>query len=138
MNELSPNKIQAATLLVTGMKSKDIATKIGVTPETISIWKRDKEFIFFTNKLRQEYVNSVVDKLRDNTINAMDTLNNLALNAESEETRRKAAKDVLDMAGIQKYDGFLYCGIGPKTEAELADKEKRDKAAKSLFDSFKI
>jgi len=137
MNELSPNQIKAATLLVTGMKSKDIATEIGVTPETISIWKRYKEFIFFTNKLRQEYVDSMVDKLRNNTINAMDTLNNLASNAESEETRRKAAKDILDMTGIQKYDGYIYYGIGLKSEAELAEKIKSDKAKKSLLDSLK-
>ena len=137
MDKLNPKQIQAAVLLITGMKSKDIATKVGVTPETISVWKRYKEFIFLTNNLRQEYVDSIVDKLRNSTINAMETLNNLALSAESEETRRKAAKDILDMTGIQKYDGYIYYGIGLKSEAELAEKIKSDKARKSLLDSLK-
>lgn len=44
-NKLKENQLAAITFLLTGMRAKEVAEKIGVASETISRWRRDPDFI---------------------------------------------------------------------------------------------
>ena len=104
MDTLTPNKIKAATLLVSGMTGKDVASEINCTPETICHWKNEPEFKALLNSLRKEVLEQGRERLRGSVMDAMDTLRDIMANSENQEARRKAAMDVLRMSG---FDGDL-------------------------------
>ena len=57
------------------------------------------------------------------------------MGAASEESKRKACKDVLDLIGIGEGEGGRW-GIGPTDPEEIAARRRRERNARSLIDSF--
>lgn len=104
MDTLKPNQIKAATLLVSGMTGKDVASAINCTPETICHWKKETEFKALLNSLRMELLEEGRERLRGSIADAMDTLRDIMGNSENQEVRRKAAMDILRMSG---FDGDI-------------------------------
>ena len=104
MSDLNPNQIKAATLLVSGMTGKDVASAINCTPETICHWKRKTEFKALLKSLRIELLEEGRERIRSSVAVAMDTLRDIMANSENQEVRRKAAMDILRMSG---FDGDL-------------------------------
>lgn len=104
METLNPNQIQAAILLVSGKSSKDTASAINCTPETICHWKQEPRFKALLNSLRIELLEQGRERLRSSVVDAMDTLRDIMANSENQESRRKAAMDILRMCG---FDGDL-------------------------------
>lgn len=91
---LSKKQIKCLGLLVSAeMTQKQIAAEIKVSEQTICAWKKDAEFIEGYNNLMRSTVRSVSAK-------ALKTLVSL-LDAESEQVRLNAAKDILDRAGFK-------------------------------------
>ncbi|WP_088838879.1 phBC6A51 family helix-turn-helix protein [Listeria sp. ILCC792] len=69
----------------------EIASQIDVSPETISRWKKQKNFISALDEYTRYYLHSFA-------LDATRTLKKL-LKARSEMVRLQAAKDILDRAG---------------------------------------
>ena len=103
-------------LLVSGdMSQNEIAKTIGVIPGTISDWKKKDEFKEEYNRANKIVINSIVPK-------AVQTISSL-LNADSEQVRLAAAKDVLDRAGYKaQSDVKIDANI---TSEKLADVVKQ-------------
>ena len=119
MVELSPKQTKAATLLASGMKSKDVASEIDCTPETISKWKKIPEFEAFLNQLRTELVEHSMQLLRNSVPDAIQTLNDIMKNSKSEEMRKKIAVDILKMAGMETDGKGCGAGIGKTNPADI-------------------
>ena len=62
--ELEPRQRQAAVLLATGTLSKDVADTVGVTPQTISAWKRNPKFRATVAQLLSQAEVEALDALR--------------------------------------------------------------------------
>jgi len=99
-------------MLVSGdMSQNEIAKALGVNPGTISDWKKKEEFREEYSRANKIVINSIVPK-------AVQTVSSL-LNADSEQVRLAAAKDVLDRAGYKAQDDIkLNANI---TSEKLAD-----------------
>ena len=109
---LNKKQKKCIELMVSGdMSQNEIAKTIGVIPGTISDWKKKDEFREEYNRANKIVINSIVPK-------AVQTIKSL-LNADSEQVRLAAAKDVLDRAGYKAQDDIkLNANI---TSEKLAD-----------------
>lgn len=109
---LNKKQKKCIELLVSGdMSQNEIAKTIGVIPGTISDWKNKDEFREEYERANKIVINSIVPK-------AVQTVKSL-LNANSEQVRLAAAKDVLDRAGYKAQDDIkLNANI---TSEKLAD-----------------
>lgn len=116
MSELSPKQQQAICLLADGAMSKDVAETVGVTPETVSVWKRDPEFQACLNRLKYELMDVARDTMRRKLREVSESLIDLAVGAKNEETRRKACLDVLCLMDLNEPQVYGW-GIG-KTDPE--------------------
>ncbi len=74
MGELKPKQEQAAILLASGMSGKETAENLGITPETVSQWKKDPHFQAFKNRLRLETVERTRELLRSLSVKALKRL----------------------------------------------------------------
>ena len=109
---LNKKQKKCIELMVSGdMSQNEIAKTIGVIPGTISDWKKKDEFREEYDRATKIVINSIVPK-------AVQTIKSL-LNADSEQVRLAAAKDVLDRAGYKAQDDIkLNANI---TSEKLAD-----------------
>lgn len=118
---ISPKQVKAIPLIVSGIKSQEVAKEIGVTPQTISEWQKNPEFVVMLNKAKKEILDAALDELRGGARDAANCLTDLANNAENEEVRRKSALNILELTGIKDPSSGVYgWGIGSTnlTEAE--------------------
>lgn len=123
MNDLPPKQLQAIFLIVEGKTQREAADILEVTPQTISEWKKLTGFEICLNNTKLELITSGREAIRTSVGSAVNCLKDLANNAESEETRRKAANDILTMAGVaDPRDERFTWGIGPLSESELSYK----------------
>ncbi len=104
MDNLKDNQIQAATMLVSGMTAKAVASALKCTPETICHWKKETEFAALLKSLRKEQLEQGKEELRNSVHKAFGTLGDIMDNSKNDEVRRKAALDILRMSG---FDGDL-------------------------------
>jgi hypothetical protein len=107
MADLKPRQTKAAALLVMGRTARDVAREINCTPETISIWRRDPEFQRLVLELKAEAMVVCRGMISSAVLDAANTLVSLVREGRSEEVRRRAALDVLDLAGVRHEDGAL-------------------------------
>ena len=91
---LTPEQVECLDLMVnSNLTQKAIAKKIKMSEQTICNWKKDPEFVEEHKKLLRATLRSVATK-------ASRTLVAL-LEAESEQVRLNAAKDILDRVGLK-------------------------------------
>jgi transposase len=114
MNKLTSKQLKALPLMVQGMSGKDVAKEVSVAPQTVSEWKKSPEFMATLNSLRMEALESAACLLQQSPSKAVQALINLMENSENEETKRKAALDVLRLAGFEpgKHESYAW-GVGP-------------------------
>lgn len=141
--KLTSAQTKAMPLLVSGLQQKEVADQVGITPQTISTWMKDPEFVASLNQERSEVLDSARDMLRGMAQEAIKELRSIILNSESDEIRRKAIKaiiDVLGMIGIKNPSmGFYGWGIGPITAAQVArdwEQKNNPELAKILGAAF--
>lgn len=122
---IKPNKISAATMLVEGSLHKDVAEEVGVTPQTISAWLAEPEFIAFVNKLKMDNLHKARDRIQALSVKAASTIEDIMDNGSNDAVRLKAAESVLEMSGmINVQSGVWAWGIGPaSTEAVKKEME---------------
>ena len=128
---MKPNKLLAATMLVEGWLHKDVAEEVGVTPQTISAWLTEAEFVAFVNKLKMDNLNKARDRVQALSVKATSTLEDIMDNSSNDAVRLKAAESVLEMSGmINVQSGMWGWGIGPTTTQgmiiELDRKQQKD------------
>jgi AcrR family transcriptional regulator len=79
---------------------QEIAHRLKITPQTLTNWKKKKEF----NDLIDEFLDAMIDEqlreLKRITNKATRTLEKL-LDAKSEMVRLNAATDILDRVGLK-------------------------------------
>ena len=121
MNNLTSKQIKALPLMVQGIPGKDVATEVNVTPQTVSEWKRCPEFMATLNSLRMEFLENARFQLQQSPSKAVQTLIDLMDNSENEETRRKAALDILRLSGFEpgKHECYAW-GIGSTNAESMA------------------
>ena len=93
MNELSPQQSKAALLLAVGTPCKDVAREVCVTPQTISVWRSDREFQLYVQRLQWDLLRDQQNQLR---IEARTWM----LNAKSKSIRLRAALANLTGTGV--------------------------------------
>ena len=119
--KLSPKHEKAAILLAQGNTGVATAEAVEVSPQTISEWKRIPEFQALINKLRLDALESARTALQASATTAAKTLQNLAESAKDEETRRKAALDILRITGLEPGNEASFgWGLGPTDPNEIA------------------
>ncbi len=126
MNKLSDKQLRATELLASGKLGREVAQQLGVTPETISHWKKLAAFEAQYNSVRREVQRSTVNSLQAASGLAVNTLVDLMKGARSDETKRRAAVNVLELLGLdnqKKHD--LEGGSSDADEIESQRNERR-------------
>jgi transposase len=126
MVHLNAKQEKAAVMLVSGMTAREVAAEVGVTAETISRWKADANFEAYMNQLRWEALDSARESLRTAARMAAQGLVEIIQNAKTEETKRKACRDVLELVGYTKPELWGW-GAGETDPAKI--EASRSKAA---------
>jgi hypothetical protein len=121
MADLKPRQVKVAALLVTGRTARDVASELKITPETISIWKRNPDFQRLLVQLKAEAMVHCRDTIASAVVDAAQTLVRLVREGRSEEVRRRAALDVLDLAGIRDRAGALMTEASVEAELRRAE-----------------
>jgi hypothetical protein len=98
---INNKQIAAARMLAQGKRAKTVAAELGVSPETISRWRREHAFIAMQNELHGEAHDDARDRLRAVVNDAVDVLQNL-LHDESTPPKVKleTSMAVLRIVGI--------------------------------------
>lgn len=86
--------------LLAGLKQVDLAETLGVTPETISRWKRDPVFQAEHNRRRREVSSLASERLRGLQLDALDVLGGM-LEAGTTKDRYNAAMALLNLGKVQ-------------------------------------
>ena len=108
-DDLTPKQIQALPLLARGMLAAEVATKIDVSPQQISAWKKVPAFSKALGRLRQEQLYSAIAHVQALTRVATAGLERIIAETKDDKTRLEACRYVLDVAGINHgKDGFAW------------------------------
>ncbi|WP_153146852.1 hypothetical protein [Dechloromonas sp. H13] len=91
---LTPSQLKAAELLTVGKIAKDVAKIVGVTPETISIWKRKPAFRALCQEMRLLALNNTIAEINSLNSLAENTLRDLMGPANPPAIRLRAALGV--------------------------------------------
>jgi len=97
---LTPKQIQALPLLARGALATEIAAQIDVTVQTVSAWKKDKQFMMAVGALRWEQLYSSITHIQALARVATAGLEKVILEAKDDKARLEACKYVLEVAGI--------------------------------------
>lgn len=128
MAKLTEKQVKASVLLAAGRTGRETAKEVGVTPETISVWRRGPEFEAEINRLKLEALHAARDRMRNLAAEAVSEVEDLIKNAKTDAVRLKAAQAVLDTVGLTNPTSGLWAwGIG-KTTPEGVMREREDKA----------
>jgi hypothetical protein len=122
--ELTIDQQNAVDLLIVGKTDQETAEAVGVTRQTVNVWRNGNPwFQAELNRRRQELWGVTVDQLRALLPRAVAVL---AEELETGEARARVAVDILRLAGLdrtkapQKLDTFL---VGPVDAAVIVDRE---------------
>lgn len=99
LEELHPAKVRAILLFITGQYTyKQIASVVGVTPETISSWLSQPNCQLIVKELQQRewgLIDSSLKSLRNKAVNTISGL----MDSDMDMVRLAASKDILDRTG---------------------------------------
>jgi hypothetical protein len=95
LENLKPIQLKAAAFLAAGTSCKDAAEQCEVTPETISHWKRNSDFVAHLNQLKKDAVECARERLRNLVADAIGVLEDL-LGSPSDSIRFRASQYILD------------------------------------------
>jgi transposase-like protein len=112
---LSAKKRVAAAMLAGGATGRDTASKIGVSEDTVSRWRRSPAFQSTVIHLIRETESSAVESLHALRLLAVDRLGEL-LKSKNELVALRAATEVLDRT-VHSIPGADYV---PESEEHVA------------------
>ena len=114
MNELTKRHVKAAFLEASGKKAVEIAEGLGVTPQTISNYRRLDEYNVLVSKILNATLRASQMRLIEGSHKAVDTIIK-AMDSDKENIRLRASESLLKMVGMVEVKG----DIGATTIAEL-------------------
>ena len=119
--KLKPVHHEAVLLFVSGTSNKDIAKKLKVTPETVSIWKNDYAIQAEINKILHHNSNAVSDKLRALSATALETIEDIMQDKEAAPKERLTASlKILELNRVHP------SSIGATNETVLKKEAEQD------------
>lgn len=135
---LTPSQEKAALLLAGGMTAREVASAINCTPETISRWKAQPAFEAYYNAIRWDTLEAGRERLRSGVMEAINELLSIAKSGNSDEARRRACMNILELTGYirSSESGLWGWGVGSTDPVDIVRARKRDEAMKSLDDLF--
>ncbi len=134
VKNLKEKQIQAAILLMQGKTGREVATELNITPETVSHWRANPEFEAFMNELRLDVIKSARDSLKNLSVKATRTLEDLLEKADSDAVRLKAALAILAMAGhTDPRNGLWAWGIGSTNPDNVAEEQENEKLKEKMM-----
>ena len=133
MSDLNPRQLRAAALLVSGHTARAAARDVQVTPETISIWKRDPEFQRLLLQFKVEAATACREIISSAVVDAAQTLVTLVREGKSDEVRRRAALDILALSGIRDDAGCLRGRTLDEAELQKADEVEVEEHRRRLI-----
>jgi hypothetical protein len=116
-DRLSPAQINSLALLAAGEPAKEVAAKVDVTPQTVSLWmNHDQDFRHALWLFKKQALDAARSELQLAATEAVTVVQKLLQEGSSEQIRLKAAQLLLDQLGlIGKYsaNGFDGAAITP-------------------------
>jgi hypothetical protein len=96
-DRLPPAQINSLTLLAAGERAKEVAAKVDVTPQTISLWmNHDQDFRYALWLFKNEALDAARSELQLAATEAVPVVRKLLHEGSSEQIRLKAAQLLLD------------------------------------------
>jgi len=122
MNDLTAKQCKAVILLAQGHTGREVSKALSVTPQTLCGWKKIPLFVASINNMKMEVLESTRAMLQNTSNVAVSTLTDIVKNSENDETRRKAALDILRLTGFEpgQHETFAW-GIGPRSKKGVED-----------------
>ncbi len=121
---LNDRQLQAVYLTVQGWPGVAIAEEIGVTPQTISEWRRLPAFQAACNRFRQDTFTSVRDGLREAGMTAVEALTEVMKDGPA-SARVAAASRVLDLLNVADLQtGGMDIGLEDAAKIEEREREQ--------------
>ena len=98
---LQPEQEQAIALILTGATDQAIADAVGVTRQTVNIWRNHHpEFMAILNQHRATIWEGHTERLRGLATGAIDTLEEALQDTENPKEQRAAAVHLLKACGL--------------------------------------
>ena len=126
MEKLSPKQIRAAVMIGHGEQKKKAAKENGVSPQTISEWLQDPNFIVLVNRSKKSLLDETLDILRGNLPIAAESIRKLMTGAKSEKVRLEAAKLIIEQSNLI-HPEIGYWDVGPTTAKEVRREQLKEK-----------
>lgn len=101
MDGLTGPQREAVPMLAVGTRGIDVAESVGVTPETVSRWMKQKVFRAAVARAVADMDHEATGYLRELTMHALGVLEEL-LKAGDPAVRSKAAIAILQTSGISR------------------------------------
>ena len=125
---LTPPQLKSLPLLAAGESAKDVAVKVGVTPQTVSLWlNHDDDFRQAYWLFRRDALDAARCQLQVAAIEAVMEVRKLVRGGSTEQIRLKAAQIALAGLGLIGRAGhgateptFLPLGCGIEATEELS------------------
>ncbi len=100
---LNNQQLVAIRLLASGMRSKNTAEQVGVSPETISRWRKIPEFIAAMNEIQGDAHDDTRDALRSLQNEAVNAVKDILVSPDTPpKVRLEAALTVFDLTEIRE------------------------------------
>jgi transcriptional regulator with XRE-family HTH domain len=96
LSELKPKQQRAIQLLASGLSGKEVASELGVTPKTISIWHRDVGFSLALAAEQSRQLRELKRRLVGASDLAMAAIVDIIRNCENSSVRLRAATAIID------------------------------------------
>jgi hypothetical protein len=98
---LTPAQLQSLPLLASGQPAKEVASKVGVTPQTVSLWlNHDQEFRHALWLFKKDALDAARSQMQIAAIEAVAVVRRLLHEGSTEHIRLKAAQIALDRLGL--------------------------------------
>lgn len=105
----------ALPLLAAGAKKKDAAVVAGVCPQTVSEWLQQPHFLAALQDHREKLAGLAVERLREATVTAVDTVIGL-MESGSESIRLRAASYFLDRVLLLAAGEHVFAAPADRTD----------------------
>jgi transcriptional regulator with XRE-family HTH domain len=131
--KLTDRHFNAAIYLAAGLSYTDTAARIGVNPETVGEWCRDKAFQAHLDGLRRYKYDRAVEVLGEFLPLALSGLRHLIM-SKNEMVGLRAIEDVLEINDLKK----LKIDLAAKVQAEVTTEAEIDAFLKEVYDRHGI
>lgn len=138
MKNLNASKVLAAAYIASGDMKSEAARKVGVTPQSISSWMKEPEFVDLVDSFKLTLIYSARDRIRSLGIKATTTLSEL-MDSGCDASKLGAAKYVLETINLKpgagEEMGLWDNALNPKISPFLATEDSIKDNLEELTDN---